>query len=66
VDDAPLVGPEPMQGEDEFLEGHEQSSRRLSNYEREKMETEANRNRWKLSRNCTQIKELQTIDTAGS
>jgi len=29
------------------------------------METEASRNRWKLSRNCTQIKELQGA-TAGA
>jgi hypothetical protein len=31
----------------------------------EKMETEASRNRLKLSRNCTQIKELQGA-TAGA
>jgi hypothetical protein len=51
-----MVSPKPMQCEDEFLEGHEQSSRRV-----EKMETEANRNRYGLSTNCTQINELQPI-----
>jgi hypothetical protein len=32
MDHASVVSPEAMQGEDEFLEGHEQSSRRWRRY----------------------------------
>ena len=44
VNHATLIGPESMEGEDEFLEGHEQSNR-LGAVDVEKMESEANRNR---------------------
>jgi hypothetical protein len=54
-----MISPKPLQCEDEFLEGHEQSSRRS---QVEKTETEANRNRHGLSTNCTQINELQMIE----
>ena len=45
MDYAPMVGPELLQCEDEFLEGHEQSSRRSGSFDQQKMEFEANRNR---------------------
>ena len=66
MNDAALLGPVVMQRENDFLEGHEQSSRGCgglnSRDKRLEMNRETNRNAQNLSRNNpSRIKELQRV-----
>lgn len=60
VNDATLIGPEAVQGEDQILEGHENA---LATIRWRKTRSEASRNSRELSTNPAYIKELHGISS---